>query len=363
MRLLDRYLLRELLIPLGYCLGGFLVFWVAFDLFANLGEFRRNGLGASDIAEYYLVIMPEFLVLVLPLAMLLALLYTLTDLGRHHEITAIRSAGVSLWRLTASLVLNELWVPQSSEAAEAVLRRYLPPRPGSLSHHKVRHLGFTNSRENRIWQIGVYDTEKAVMTDPQVFWSPTNGVRLWLRASQAVYTNDAWLFLNAAVYREASGANSLPEPLLRTNALSMPLFSESPDLIKSEIKVGNSIVLRRSKRSTDLAVREIQNYLKLHQTPSAADAAWLNTKLQGRLAAPWTCLVVVLIAVPFGAASGRRNVFVGVASSIFIAFSYFVLQQLALAFGSGGYVTPWVAAWFPNMSFALVGALLTSRVR
>jgi lipopolysaccharide export LptBFGC system permease protein LptF len=35
MRLLDRYLLRELLIPLGYCFGGFLVFWLAFDLFSS----------------------------------------------------------------------------------------------------------------------------------------------------------------------------------------------------------------------------------------------------------------------------------------------------------------------------------------
>ena len=100
MRLLDRYLLRELLIPLGYCLCGFLLFWITSDMFVRLGEFQKKGLLARDIAEYYVVMLPEFLVLVLPIALLLALLYALTNHARHNEVTAIRAAGVSLWRLS-----------------------------------------------------------------------------------------------------------------------------------------------------------------------------------------------------------------------------------------------------------------------
>ena len=108
---------------------------------------------------------------------------------------------------------------------------------------------------------------------------------------------------------------------------------------------------------------EILNYLRLHRSLSRTDASWLYTKLQGRLAAPWTCLVVVLIAIPFGAASGRRNVFVGVASSLVICFMYFVLEQLSLALGTGGYLPPWLAAWLPNMAFGLPGVWMTARVR
>jgi lipopolysaccharide export system permease protein len=375
MRLLDRYLLRELLVPLGYCLGGFLVFWIAFDLFAELPDHRNKGLSASEIAEYYVVITPEFVVQVLPVALLLALLYTLTDLARHHETTAIRAAGVSLWRLAApylaiglaacllSFALNEMWVPDSSDRADAVLRRHLPVKAGAYSRTKVRHLGFTNARDKRIWQIGLYNAETAEMTDPKVFWSQTDGTPMVLHASRGIYTNNTWLFFNVAIYRESASTNSLPEPLLQTNLWLMPLFSETPELIKSEVKVGNSMVLRRSKRSTDLSIRELLNYLRLHPEPAPADAAWLHTRLHGRLAAPWTCLVVVLIALPFAAASGRRNVFVGVASSILFVFAYFILQQFGLALGSGGYLLPWVAAWLPNVSFGLMGVLMTARVR
>ena len=70
-----------------------------------------------------------------------------------------------------------------------------------------------------------------------------------------------------------------------------------------------------------------------------------------------------LIAIPFAAASGRRNVFVGVASSISICFIYFVLLRIGLALGSGGYAPPWLAAWFPNVSFGLTGLWLAARVR
>ena len=89
----------------------------------------------------------------------------------------------------------------------------------------------------------------------------------------------------------------------------------------------------------------------------------LDTKLHGRIAAPWTCVVVVCIALPFGALSGRRNVFVGVASSIIICFTYFVLLQVGLALGVRGYVLPWVAAWGPNLLFGIAGLALTWRLR
>ena len=87
----------------------------------------------------------------------------------------------------------------------------------------------------------------------------------------------------------------------------------------------------------------------------------LSTRLQERLAAPWTCVVVVLIALPFGALSARRNTFAGVASSVFICFAFFILLRLALALGSGGYMPPWLAAWLPNFAFAAAGIWLTRR--
>jgi lipopolysaccharide export LptBFGC system permease protein LptF len=111
-----------------------------------------------------------------------------------------------------------------------------------------------------------------------------------------------------------------------------------------------------------LSIRELLDYKRLHAGDSSRSAL-VDTKLHGRVAAPWTCLVVVLIALPFGAMSARRNVYVGVASSLSICFSYFVLLQVCLALGVRGTVPPWLAAWAPNGLFALAGVGLTWRVR
>ena len=374
MRLLDRYLLRELLIPLGYCLGGFLLFWITFDLFAQLSEFQRKGLYTREILEYYVLTTPEFLVMILPITFLLGLLYTLTNLARYHEITAMRGAGLSLWRISlpyfavglflslATFAINEYWAPESSEAAEALMNRHVTSQSRGVSRKKVRDLGFTNSKDARIWQITLYNAETGEMIAPQAFWNLSDGSQLWLKAERGLFTNDVWTFFNAALFRIGVETNSSPMPVLQTNILAMPEFSETPELIRSEIRISNQLLIGHAKKA-DIPITEIFNYLRLHPNPSPTDRNWLHTKFHGRLAAPWTCLVVVLIALPFGAASGRRNVFVGVASSIVICFAYFVLQQLGLALGTGGYIIPWLAAWIPNLSFGLAGLWMTARVR
>lgn len=370
MRLLDRYLLRELLVPLGYCLGAFLIFWIAFDLFAELGELQEHQMRAVDIAWYYVVKAPEFMVVVLPFALLLALLYTLTSHSRHHEITAIRAAGISLWRLArpyfgvgllaslALLALNELFVPDSADLAERI--KTARSRKAIVKQTGVaRDFGFVNERLGHRWIIDAFDERTAEMRHLQVDWLDEDGSARCLRAAQAIHTNGAWLFFEVQAYQEADG---LLVPALYTNVFSSPRFTETPDEIRSEINISRRLGSHKIG-TAELPIAEILDYLRLHPTLKPADQSWLYTKLHGRLAAPWTCLMVVLIALPFGAASGRRNVFVGVASSIIICFSYYVLLQLGLALGAGGWVPAWFGAWAPNLTFGLAGAWLTARVR
>jgi lipopolysaccharide export LptBFGC system permease protein LptF len=75
MRLHDRYLFRELLTPLAYCLGGFLVFWISYFFFTELDTMQEHKLGLWDAVEYALAMLPGFFVMVLPITLLLALLY------------------------------------------------------------------------------------------------------------------------------------------------------------------------------------------------------------------------------------------------------------------------------------------------
>jgi lipopolysaccharide export LptBFGC system permease protein LptF len=397
MRLLDRYLLRELLIPLGYCLGAFLIFFIAFSLFSELNKYQEHRLVLSDVVELYIVRIPEILVFILPVALLCALLYALTNHARHHELTAIRAAGVSLWRICtpylvvglllslALFAMNEFWVPDSTNKEEQIwgrhpenkpdvagndappssaVRRPLSPAHGRSSVGDVQlNLPFENRRDGHNWLIGAYDFQTDVMTKPLVDWKLPGGATVELHADRAERVNEVWTFYNVLEIERAPGVEI--KKILQTNVLAMPHFSETPDEFKREVKFANRLKRpgAQSTQLTEIPIVEILDYLDLHPDLPSKDKRWLYTQLQGRLAMPWTCLVVVLIAIPFGAASGRRNMFVGVASSIGICFAYFVLLKLGLALGTGGYLPAWMAAWLPNASFGAAGLWMMLRVR
>lgn len=402
MRLLDRYLLRELLIPFAYCLAGFWVFWTAFELFSELQELQEKRVGILRVAQYYLVKTPEHLMLVLPIALLLALLYALSNHARHNELTAMRAAGQSLWRLAlpylavgfllsvASFALNELWVPDSADTAEAIIEQRDDQKnsPRKWEHH----LGFANVRQNRTWFAEAYNPVNYIMLKPYVEWKLETGTLWQIWAERAAYRDGKWIFTNVQERIFPAIRGEFPT-VVQTNLLVIDDFSETPEEIRSAIKIGKINDFKEAKR-TQLSIREILSYKRLYVMDSAirsrhnrgdtnrsrevevadrrqeeairkamSTMAMLDTKLHGRLAAPWTCLVVVLIALPFGALPGRRNVFVGVASSIVICFVYFVLMQLGLALGAGRHFPPWLAAWAPNLLFAAAGIWLTWKIR
>jgi lipopolysaccharide export system permease protein len=376
MRLLDRYLLRELMTPLGYCLGGFFIFWVSFDLFAELASFRDKQLEAAEIVLYYLFKVPEMLVVVLPVALLLGLLYALTTHARHHELTAIRAAGVSLSRMCLPYVavgllfslglfaLNESWAPLGSDAAEQIVNSH-GPRGQPKSPTRERTLGFDHEREKRLWYMESFNLITHEVGGPLIEWTLPDGSVRKIYAERAWRQADGWLFTNVHVQVTPPGRGVLSGPWQETNRLIMAEFTETPEDIKCAIKVNkvkNPANLRRATNRLQLSIREILDYERMHPEDTRTRAI-LDTKLHSRYAAPLTCLVVVLIALPFGAASGRRNVFVGVAASIFICFGYFVLTQFGLALGTRGAIPAWIAAWAPNLVFGVTGVLMSWRIR
>jgi lipopolysaccharide export system permease protein len=374
MRLHDRYLFRELLTPLAYCLGGFLVFWISFFFFTELAHMQESKLHALDCVEYAAAMTPGFLVLALPITLLLALLYALTHHARYNEITALRAAGVGLWRLCAPYFLvglaatavyfglNEYVVPAGNERAQQILNRYVIIDSGPQNKTKFYKSGFRNARAHRIWQIEEFDVITATMIRPNVSWTLPDGSWQALLAERAIYTNRSWTFFNAQLFVQTTAPGKNLVPILSTNVLAMPAFDETPTQIARNLKFSDAEDLLKS-HSADIPMSELWSYLRDNPEISAKEKARLLTKFYGRLAAPWTCLVVVFVAIPFGAAPGRRNLFFGVAGSIFICFAYFILQQVSLALGMNAFVPAWLAAALPNLFFALLGIFLTLRIR
>lgn len=364
MRLLDRYLTRELMIPLAYCLVGFLIFWVSFDWLAMAEDFQDAGMKLTACIYYYWIKLPEFISTTFPIALLLALLYTLTDLSRHHELVAIRAAGVSWWRLCAPyffwgvflslalLFLNETWGARSAEHSAALIAAYEKGTEGKPASYEAWHdqAFFHNHRDGRKWVIKRYNAQTTEMVSPYVILEHSQKQGHRIEAESAWHTNGVWTFHRA---REQFMVTTPQGEVLQNRfheVLPQPEFTETPRQFKTELKIAQMSSVRMAKEA-QISLAEIHDYYDLHEVIPPEMRPRLQTQYHGRIAWSFTCLVVVLIAIPFGAGSGRRNVFAGVASSIFICFGYFILMRLGLALGTRGALPPMLAAWFPNLVF------------
>src|SRR6185437_993750 len=171
MRLLDRYLLRELLTWLFFCLAGFVLFCVSFDLIASLNKIQEHQLLPSDVAEMYLVKLPGMMVFILPVALLVSLLIALTTHTRHNELTAMRAAGVGLWRLCVPYMavgfllsvgvfaMNELLVPNTETKLAQIMDRRLHQNAARPDAIIQSNSGFPNVRDGRIWVWDKFNTQ------------------------------------------------------------------------------------------------------------------------------------------------------------------------------------------------------------
>jgi lipopolysaccharide export system permease protein len=368
MRLLDRYLLRELLVPLGYCLAGFLIFYSAFDLIFSLASLQMLKLHFVDYLEYYLWTLPDMIVTVAPVGLLLALLYALTNMSRFNELTAMRAAGQALWRLMLSyfavgcvmgvtvLIVNELWVPQATTRAEEVKQRRVAPVKSRLWTGPIK---FRYEPQNRSWDIKDFNLKTFEVIRPSLTWETADGARHDLFAEHGIFSNGVWNFTKVQQWDTPVGARFATAT---NNATFSAPFPETPDMVKSDIKV-NSLKLDQAAKRPQLSIQDIQNYKRTHPHMQRDRRAMLEAQLQGRYAEPVKCLMVVLIAIPFGARSGRRNVFVGVAASIFLCFGYFILQKICLGLGTADILPPALSAWLPNLLFGAAGLVMMAKVR
>lgn len=123
MRILSRYVLRQFLSPLVLSFLGFVAIFVVVDLVDRLSAFIDRGVDAATIAVYYAWHVPYVAVLVLPMAMLLASLFCIGELNRHRELAAMKSAGMSLYRIVLPLQVFALVV---SGGAFLVADRVMP---------------------------------------------------------------------------------------------------------------------------------------------------------------------------------------------------------------------------------------------
>ena len=105
MRLLHRYLLRQLVAPFFFALAALTGFMLISQVAKKFGALVGKGLPWSVITEVFVLSLPFIIAMTLPMAVLLAVLYTFSHLAADNEITAMRANGISVYQVLAPVLL------------------------------------------------------------------------------------------------------------------------------------------------------------------------------------------------------------------------------------------------------------------
>ncbi len=361
MKILDKYLLRQFLVPLGYCLLTFSMIFVIADLFEHLSDFIEGRTPFFMILRYYSHLLPALLVFIAPISLLLGILYSLWRLTRNSELIAMRACGINFYRIVVPYLVVGLffsilvsvvqeWVaPWSSYWAAQFISRQ--GREDDMSTRFALDLSFRNERHGRIWVIRKFDLDNYSMQGVKVLQEFPDGSVETIHAEDGKYYDGHWWFFN--ITAQTRDRNNNPVGPVRSN-----LIMEMMDLSEKPRDFANIV-----KDPIFLSALELFEFQNTHRQLSDRTRARFLVDMHSRLAMPWTCFIVVLFGIPCGVYTGRRGPFLGIIIALCTFFGFYLLMTFCQWLGKNELVGPFWSSWLPNFSFLGVGSWLMSRAR
>jgi len=367
--LMDRWLLGELIGPLLFGIGAFtavsLSVGAVFDLVRRIAE---SGLPVGIALQVLALELPSFLVLSFPMATLMASLLTYSKLSGNSELTALRSVGVSAWRMVSpalalalvmtllTFAFNEAVVPHTLRQAEATRDRAVGKAVLGEDRERVSYSRFGNvtqpdgSRDRTLTHFFYAQRmNQGVMEQVTVLDLSQPGQRLMLTAEEGRWNEQEamWEFLDGRLYvvSEQGGENITSATFDR---YLYPLGNQPLKVAK--LPTDAELLTIGQARTAERLLRESGD-------PQAARK--LRVRIQEKFSFPAVCLVFGLLGSCLGVRpNARRSRSQGFGLSVLLIFAYYVVAFSFSAMGVNGALTPQLSAWLPVAIFLLIGAAL-----
>jgi lipopolysaccharide export system permease protein len=352
MNLFDRYIIKNFLQAYIYCIVGFIAIWLIFDISDSVSTFLDLHFTLGRVLEFYATQIPQILVILLPIALLLALLFVLGRMSRANEIVSMLTAGRSLIRVLwplfvlgilttgACFALNYSVAPH----AEMARKIFLGQEKGSAGEGQI----FRNRRDSRTWFIQRLRPKSNAFDNIEVLQQDSSDhVTMGFLAERAEFDprEHTWTLSNAKIVHYDSSGNITSEQM--EESVIIRHWSETPYRLRSA-----------NMRAELMSLPELRDYLSFNSDFPDTLLAPFRTHYHYRIALPWSCLVVALIAAPLGVGFSRRGVLASVASAILLVFVMMFFTNFFLALGEGDRIPAWAAGWAPAIIFGIIGLYL-----
>lgn len=351
-RLLDRYVLRTLVPLYLAAVAGFVLFFIIFDAFERVDVFVDHKTPLPLIFQFYAAGSVYNAVLVSPIALLLAIFLVFGQMTRFNEITAMKTAGLSLYRIFLPVFLLALavsagawWIGESVMPGANRVRRTIYneqirgrlPRVAGIRMN-LNYLG----QGGRVYAIRRFDVRASRLEEVVV--QEFTGTELTRRidARRADWNGWHWVFRNG-IDRRFTGDAESATPF---DSLSAVDCAEAPaDMARDEAEPNQMdskelgvFIQRLGQSGRPTCKYETERYLKI--------------------AYPLVNLMVALLAAPLATRLRRGGIAIGFGLSFALFITYIGLVRLGQVLGHAGAVPPAPAAWMGNVLYGAAGLVL-----
>ncbi|MFI5385597.1 MAG: LptF/LptG family permease, partial [Fimbriimonadales bacterium] len=348
---LDALVLKELLGPWVFGVSMFTMLLLSATYLGRIANYVVQGVSGSLILKVTLLLLPAILVQTFAMALLLGTLLAFGRLSGDSEITAIRAAGVSLYRIVApvavfSLIvaagafyMNEQVVPPATRESAALMANIAK---GTTLHsaQPIKHIEVKNGKV--VLMIGALDfslLHRDLRGVQVTFYDKNENVQYYMTADGLEFTSlQEWRISGKAELLSADGSNlikvtgawpeglptltSSPEDILAGQNTVMDTYSMSQ--IREQIAKGRA--------SGNFTIEMIRNYEYFY---------W------NKIALPLAAFIFGTLGATLGIRNQRTGTATGFAIAIIIIFGYFMLSSFMNVFAQGGIFPPYIASFTP----------------
>lgn len=359
MKLLDRYILRQYIATLLFALTALCVIFLVVNLLENLDDFMDRNTPTGVIVQYYLNFFPEIIKLLTPVAMLLASLFTVGKLANNNEITAMKSGGMSVYRMMIPLValsilvsLGQLYfngwvVPVSNQKKAEIERKYLD-RGRQIGSLYNLHFRDTPTR-NALLQSYDDATKSGTRIAIEEYSSETTP-RIVRRIDAPIFRWDSlsgkWMVFDGLVH-EFEGEQIITRSL---DSTAVVLQTTPADIIQLQ------------RTTSELTFDELRDYIQL-SSRGGNDVRQEMVDYYGQYALPFANFIVVLFGVPFSSGKRKSGLALEIGAAIFISFLYLAFTKIGQTIGIAAGMNPVLSAWLANGVFFTAGIVNLFRLK
>jgi len=351
MLLLTRYLLGIFLRNTLLALSAFCGIYLLIDFFEKVDDFIEAAAPVAAYFAYFLGTLPMIIVQVIPLALLMAAFMTIGGLSRTGELTAMRAGGMSLLRITRPLLaaaviltilvilLQELVLPLTARATREIFDQRVRGKQELLQtrdqvwlrvENQILHIGQALPKSGELRQVTVYTLDELFRVKERV------------DAKNADFKDKAWILrdVTARSFNPETG-----EMTASSHAEQAPLaLAKSPDDFRNA-----------EPKQWELSFVDLRQLVRQSER-EGSDPTRYRVDMYAHLSAPFACLIMVLLGIPFALQRGRNSsLALGIVISIVTGVSYFILHSIAMAFGYSGILPAPLATWATNILFGMLG--------